>query len=369
MSGKAMRFLPYIAVAVGLLGLFVVVRVMHRSAPSSFVSVNGDGVFYIHWTEHRGNLTGQLEEVTAQGYPPQTKSENISFAGVRNAGNISLTFSAFFTAVTWTGIVNGQTLKLEAPDSNGIMHTLIFKAGTVDDYNKAVLAFQGKIKKEAESIRYQMEQTAEQARERMAREAELAREQAAVTKANRDLRQALSLLTSDKQRLVQNSNPDRVLKAYARDWAIMQADYQRLQTDASKRPLDCYQLNGVVGYDLNGRLSYDLNGRLGYDKNGLFGYWRNVLTSALSQAENDIQTTQQAGERLRLAAAANTTGTAAPELTAADVDEAVSAATQQVKESTSVLSKVTQETMSIDSDAESLFQRAKEYVASLTCEK
>ena len=117
------------------------------SGQHGYVGQYDNGVEFIQWTESNGQLTGQLQVVYVdQSNPLVPKSANEAFTGIISGENVSLNVAGFGT---WTGTLRDGTLSIVTPDSNGFLMTSPLHSGTVDDYNKAVVAFRNTLQERA----------------------------------------------------------------------------------------------------------------------------------------------------------------------------------------------------------------------------
>lgn len=310
-----------------------------------FVGVAPDAVAFIQWTESRGYLSGQYQVVYVPERDPLTvESVNMPFTGVRSGASVSLTFSGFLSSTTWTGVLRGSTLTLALPGRDGLLGTLVMKAGTAQDYNRAALAL----------------------KQRVAHLAEMAARRRAVLDADQAFRRAYQRLANDSLELQRDTDFRKVLEAYAKIWATMQKNYETLRADAAKRPLDCYQL-GTVKYDL-GTLRYDM-GSIRYHTSS-FDHIRNAVLGGVAQVRRDIQALQAALQQLRRANEADPARTAPQryfEQLGGMTVTAVRAADDQVQSSLAALQKAEVEAREFNEKAARLLQEATEFVNGLTC--
>jgi hypothetical protein len=106
---------------------------------TEYVAVYTNLAIFINWTETNNNLTGQLQQGTIDINTLAMTSENFSFTGVLNGGNISILLS---NGATMTGTLSKNILTLLYPTSDGTMQTIVFKPGSVTDFNAAIGNFQ-----------------------------------------------------------------------------------------------------------------------------------------------------------------------------------------------------------------------------------
>lgn len=317
----------------------------------SFIHAFSDGVWFLQWTESKGTLSGQLQSVFVQ--PDLTMhNNNQTLTGVHNGTDVTITLGGIFGSTAYTGSLRGSTLTLNIPMRNGTMQAVVFQSGTVADYNRAVAAFQAYVDA--------------MIRDRQ-RAADLAARQRAVVNANERVRVSLYDVQVVTRRLNQNTDFQTVLDSFAKHWAKMQRDYEHLQADAARQPLTCTQLYGPVSSDLNGTLASDLYGPLASDNYGAFASRRLLVVNDISQLTKAERDTRQAFNDLQSAVARNPLGTPAPAYKQSQVESVLAVADQQVRDSAAALKAAEDQKNHILDDANALFKRAKEFVASLTC--
>jgi hypothetical protein len=265
----------------------------------SYSAVFPDGVWFLQWTESDRRITGQFQRVfVTPDDPLVVRSENTQIIGVRNGSDLSLNSGGAFPSATWTGTIRGSTINLTVPSASGLLTIVVLKASTVEDYNKAALAFRQRIAQQAALVE----------RERQ-RQAVIAAHRRAVANASAALASALHRIGSLVKELARDTDFRDVLRAYPRDWETMQRDYQQLKSDAAKEPFDCYQLS-TVKYDLS-TLEYDLSS-IRYD-NGSFSYVGKTVENEAEAVAEAIAEIQKALSNLRSTIASNekkTPGTA-----------------------------------------------------------
>ncbi len=264
-----------------------------------YSAVFRDGVWFLQWTESNGQLTGQFQRVfVTTDDPLVVKSENIPIVGVLSGSDLSLNLGGAYSSVTWTGILRGSTINLTVPSVGGLLTTVVLRASTAEDYNRAALAFRQRIAQQAALVE----------RERQ-RQAIITAQRRTVTNASAALASALRRLAYRVNQLAHDTSFRNVLSDYPRHWAIMQEHYQKLKSDAAKQPFDCYQLS-TVKYDLS-TLEYDLSS-IRYD-NESFNYVGKTVEDDAKRVVETIAEIQGALRNLQTAIASNvkkTPGTA-----------------------------------------------------------
>ena len=291
----------------GLPHLSLVARspVVQSVGDPSYFTVFPNGVWFIQWTDVQGTLTGQFQRVyVTSDNPLAVQSDNTQFSGVRNGSDLSLKLGGFFAYATWTGTVRGPTLSLAIPDRNGLLATVVLRAGTAEDYNKAASAFRVRIAQESAAEQRERERQAMIAEQERQRLAKIAAQRQAVTDADDAVVSALRRLSFNIRQLAENSqdsNFQPILKSYADRWGKMQTDYEILKVHAEKRPFDCYELS-VVKYDLS-TINYDMSS-IRYD-NSSFNSARTPIANGLYDMARNISKAQTAMEQLQSAISTN----------------------------------------------------------------
>ncbi|MFN8540977.1 MAG: hypothetical protein U0232_26290 [Thermomicrobiales bacterium] len=201
----------------------------------------------------------------------------------------------------WTVLpvtVDGSTLTLFMPNQQGVTTPYTFRAATLTDFNRAIAALRQQDEElrstqatAAAEVRAIQATAAAEARAFQATATTEAKKQAAVRDANATLASAIRLLSDAGDRLKRDTNYDAALKQYAADWALMQTEYTKLQSEAAKRPFDCYQL-GTVKYQL-GTVQY-VHGSIKYDRSS-FDYVVKTVSNDISDVQKNMQKVRMPG--------------------------------------------------------------------------
>jgi len=313
----------------------------------SYVAVATDGVAFIQWTESSGRLSGQYQALSVNEYDPlRLDNVNAAFSGVRSGPAVTLTFSGFLSSTTVTGTLEGGTLTLVVPNANGLLVKYVFKAGSVDDYNRAAQAL----------------------RKRVERQATLASQRKAVTAAQAEFNDDYNTLRRDTLSLAQETDFSLVLKEYEENWTTMQKDYAVLRTDASKNPLTCDQL-GTVEADL-GTIEADLGSIEA--ANGSSEVVRESVLSEVRRTNQDIRNLQSALEQLRNAVGADLTKTIPSPKVYLDqvsrlLSESIADSGRQIQLSGREVQMVEAQVRDYNSKATELLRTATDFVKTLSC--
>ncbi|MEW6183907.1 MAG: hypothetical protein AB1500_12180 [Bacillota bacterium] len=290
---------------------------------------------FIRWVETDKNLVGQLQLVKFNG--KDATSETHAFNGIRNGSDISITFSGSiwvedWSGITWTGSLKGNELTLVFPCKDGTLGTIIFKPGSVEDYNEAVLGFQN----QADTIAAleALQQKQEQVR--------------------KELLNIFDELNENTSELASISFND-VVSEYQAQLEEMQSDFTKLRQDATVQPFNSYQL-GVVQYDL-GVLDYHL-GCYDYHTNS---YERRVdsIRDSQSRINSNISSLQMTWKNYHnLCSSYN-------DINSQDIALVINAARKEVSNSELKIEEAQKQVTSYHNQAQQLYQTASSFVAGL----
>jgi hypothetical protein len=109
-----------------------------ESGLSTFVGSNGTEALLVQWTQaSSGALSGTLQVTTANSdlHADPVAAVTRSLSGTRTGGAVSFTID--FVA-TWNGTIKGDKLRIDVPQPQGGIQTVVLERGTVDSYNGAV---------------------------------------------------------------------------------------------------------------------------------------------------------------------------------------------------------------------------------------
>jgi hypothetical protein len=144
-------FLPLIVLLLLLSGCTLpagsaVARLLGQSnPPAGYVAIYTNEAFFISWTAINSNLTGQLQTGRLDGNTVTNSTH--AFKGVFNSPSISINFTGSvltdsLSGQTWTGTMKNGVLTLVYPADNGTLQTIVFKSGSINDYNQAINSLQ-----------------------------------------------------------------------------------------------------------------------------------------------------------------------------------------------------------------------------------
>jgi hypothetical protein len=218
--------------------------------PGGYLSQTATSVIFIQFTatgQNQQQINGNIDEVeeNTSDNPPEIKTSTTAFTGVENGSALTLTISFFGISSSYTGSLNGNTLILDLPQSDGSIQAQQFVASSLQQYNQAVAALQQQVANQVQQ--YSNAQATATAAQSTAVAQQ--QEQQAVQDANQRLANDLSSLQQDSNTLAQFSESN-TLQGYAKDWKQMQDDYatEQQQSQQGCGPSNSNQ-NQVSGSD------------------------------------------------------------------------------------------------------------------------
>jgi hypothetical protein len=287
---------------------------MQASNQHGYFYKNNNQAGYIQWTEVDKQLSGQLQFLFSSTNPPQTKSESHAFKGVINSPNISITFTGNmlqdrYSGQTWTGTFNDKQLTLVVPSSDGKLNTVVFTAGTVEDFNQAVSSLQNTANQQAQAVQ---QQEANQKVEQQIQDTEKA-----IDNAMNNIQNGASK--------VANVSFDDLLQKDNKAWDKMQSDFQKQKNDMAQ-PLtgsqaaqvgsdvavlgSDYAVFGSIKAEIDSR-AYSVNNQISYVQdniNKIPKLWETVsLRGKYNTFNHDDIQAKIANANKQIASAQNTT--------------------------------------------------------------
>jgi hypothetical protein len=238
---------------------------------------NPDSAYFIQWQRSGNSLTGTLENTTASAQSgSQGSTSNLS--GTISGQTIVLDLTGTFDQ-RWNGVLNGNTLTLSFPSSDGSIGTIVFTAGTVDDYNQLVAKVKGagyaQAGQEARArARAQAAQKAAQASQTLAADA---------TTVNDDLSSLTGKQAAISADVTQVTND---LKQMRTDLATEYQDLKKVLADSPANVCnDNYQVSGNDAYQVNSNDDYQITSNDEYTITNDF----QALSDQIAQLEADQQ--------------------------------------------------------------------------------
>src|SRR5258708_11545439 len=198
-----------------------------NSTPDGYLATDSTSVSFMQFTERNSKLSGHINGIEETNtIPLGTKSYTYAFTGTHQGSSITLTFSVLWVQSSITGTFQGDTIKLDLPQTNGYMKEELLKAASIQQYNQAVDTLQKKVSQQDQQY-YDAQNAAYNAQ---ATATAVQTEQDAGSNGNYYLSNALSELKKDGDSLSTFSESN-TLGAYARDWQQMQNDYTKEQNE------------------------------------------------------------------------------------------------------------------------------------------
>jgi len=356
---------------VSFMSCLTLVSCFGASPPDGYLGTDTTSVFFIQFTEKSNQLNGNIQGVEeTNDIPPQTKSYTEAFTGTQNGSSVTLTVSIFGFSSSVVGTLNGNTLVLDVPQSDGHLQSETYVGASTQQYNQAVDALRSKVSQkdqqynntQATATSAQATQT-EQQNEQQATQTAQQGEQQAVSDANAQLGNALSALKNDEAGLASFSETS-TLNSYATDWQTMQKDYATEQQDAKAgcgdNSSNYYQVQSDA-YQVDSD-EYQMNSddyQLTADKN--------QYNADLSPVQSDVQAVKDDWAQLQQAVANNTTNTPAAAYTSNDVNNALQSAQGIEKTAQGVWQSAQSSATQYDNEASVLKQKADALPASMHC--
>lgn len=323
---------------------------------NGFLHADSDSVMFLQWTEINGKLNGQMNVFFAKGSRGKSiGTSSHSFEGVSDGKNISLNFtgSQWTDALggrTWTGTISGNELTLVIPVRSGTLAPVKFNAGTVEQYNQAVLGIKQGVQDENTQVQ---KENAEAAR--------IEAEKSAVVEGNNRVKSSINSLISSTSQLENSLKFDDVFRSYARTWEKMKADHKNLQDKASEKPLTSYKL-GTVQYLLGG-LQYDLG--IFESQSGTLDYKIACVNDAIKSVREEEKSVGGSWEFLQRAVVGNSSGSPTAQFSEGDITQPLRAAEEKIQKALEQIQQASQRRASYDSQAKDLYKKADSFVKTL----
>ena len=322
-----------------------------------FVHRFSDGVWFIEWTDHDGQLSGRLQYMVVRG-DLTVHADTEALRGMRSGAAVSLNIGPPDLRRPYAGALLGSTLVLTLPrdtsmalfsrSNPGTIERVVFRRATAEDYHRAIAALTARVDN---VVRRQP--------------AALAARHRRVVVANTGLQDALDAAASGIDQLRRAADFGPILDGFVEDWARMERDYATLRSDAAAQRLSCAQLRGSV---VDGALAVDLHALLGIDDADVFATRRQRIRYQAVQLLRDIRTTRRAFAMLEEAVSQNFLGRPGPAFTHAQVRAAIAEAYRQIRVANDALFAAGWQKNYILAEARALFHDAEDFVAHTPCE-
>ena len=323
---------------------------------NGYLHADADSVMFLQWTEINGKLNGQMNVFYAKGgRGKSTETSSHSFEGISDGKNISLNFTGSqwtdgLGGKTWTGTISGGELTLVIPVKSGTLAPVNFSAGTVEQYNQAVLGIRQNV--QGENTRIQKE-NAEAAR--------IETEKNAVAEGNNRILSSMNALINSTNQLESSLKFDDVFSDYAKSWEKMRADHRNLQEKAAESPLTGYKL-GNVQYLLGG-LQYDVD--IFESHSGTVDYKLARVNDGIKSVREAQKSLGESWEFLQRAVSANSSGSPTAQFSEADLAQPLRASEGKVQKAAAAIQQASKQRSLYNSQAKDLYKKAEAFVKSL----
>ena len=115
--------------------------------PASFVGTASNAAVYVTWTRSKDTLNGQLTQALMPDTPDgEVETDRVSFTGTVSDNAVSLRLDqGLGTSTTLTGKLDGDTLTLDYPGSDGAVITIKLRHGDSGAFNTALAALRDRV--------------------------------------------------------------------------------------------------------------------------------------------------------------------------------------------------------------------------------
>lgn len=121
--------------------------------PASYVAVSGSKVAFIQWrATSRGHLRGVITEsgVGGSGSAQSLSVSSAPFTGTMTGNSVRLTFAVlYFLQAQAHGRINGSSLTMAVPQSDGTVRRVRFSQASKAEYNHAIAALRARTRQAA----------------------------------------------------------------------------------------------------------------------------------------------------------------------------------------------------------------------------
>ncbi|MFI9810171.1 hypothetical protein ACIHEJ_38765 [Streptomyces sp. NPDC052301] len=113
-----------------------IVPAMAASLPHTLVGSDYNSVTLLETQTQNGIITGTLDETEVKYNSPE--HQRAAVTGTLKETQVTLTAKFTLGSTVINGTLNGDTLTLQVPQSNGQIEDYTLRPGSVDDYNQRV---------------------------------------------------------------------------------------------------------------------------------------------------------------------------------------------------------------------------------------
>lgn len=352
----------WLCVAILLSTIFsgIVLSSCGDNPPGGYLSQTATSVLFIQFTatgQNQQQINGNIDEVeeNTSDNPPDIKTSTTAFTGVENGSALTFTIAFFGISSSYTGSLNGNTLILDLPQSDGSIRAQQFVASSLQQYNQTVAALQQQVANQVEQ--YNNAQATATAAESTAVAQQ--QEQQAVQDINQRLTHDLSPLQQESETLAQFSEGN-TLQRYAKVWQQMQNDYTTEQQGCGSS-----NVNQTLVPDAAALVDEDyaqIN-----EADAQFDEDQLQYHQELSAVQADMQNVQNDWMQLQQAVANNPSGIPGAAFIASDIQSAIDQGKKAVNTAQGVWGNAQSSVKQYDQEASALLKKADALLGSMNC--
>ncbi len=329
-----------------------------------YLSQTATSIMFIQFTatgQNQQQINGNISEVeeNTNDNPPEIKTSTTAFTGVKNGSALTLTISFFGISSSYTGSLNGNTLILGLPQSDGSIQAQQFVASSLQQYNQAVAVLHKQVANQV--LQYNNTQATATAAQSTAVAQQ--QEQQAVQDANQRLANDLSSLQQDSETLVQFSESN-TLQGYGKDWQQMQDDYTTEQQQAQQGCGPSNSNQNQASADAN-QVDADDN-QISADDNQ-FSADKTQYDLETSAIQTDMQNVQNDWTQLQQAVANNSSMIPGAAYTASNVQSAINQGKKAVSTAQGIWGRAQSSVNQYDQEASALQKKADALPDNMNC--
>jgi hypothetical protein len=330
---------------------------------TGYLMSDASTVLFIQWTSVDKKISGQLQVFSIGGRFEKTADISTHpFSGMSDGQNVSINFTGSIWldglgGKTWTGTLTNDALTLVVPSNNGMLMPLTFKAATVDEYNKAVVA----LKQQAGQVNAKILQERREAAAAEAQRQAITEQQSAVENANRELASVMAALKSQTKELSGVATVEGVIRQFDGSIARMQKAVSRLKEKAAEARLTDSRLREVEA--ILRQVEADKR-VVESDVRSMEAAIRNI-ESYERPVEDGLNRLTSASDDLRRALAANTTNVPQAQFSEQDIMETKRMAEAAMRLAKSVIENGSRRASGYDNQAQKILDGATDFVGKL----
>jgi hypothetical protein len=329
------------------------------SGQKGYLFSDSGSAWFISWTEVNNKLNGQLTVFYLKNEKrkaPETSSH--PFEGMSDGTNVSLNFTGSrwteaLAGKTWTGTIKGKELTLVIPSDSGTLDTLVFRVGSVEQYNQAVQA----IKAGAQQYNAKAQKEEDGRNEKI-------RKERAVANGNERIASSIKTLMYSTKEIETSSNYKEAFQKFSSTWKKMQKDYDIFKEKTEATPMTQFRLEEVQ-YTLE-TLNYDLDA-FRFNSESL-----EYIIKKVNDSTNDLRkekdSLSESWIALKNAAVANMSGEQKPQFHEDDIKKILEIIDNSINKALSDVRQAKQQRDEYLKNAHDLYEKAKEQAKTLKVE-